>query len=75
MCRGGHTAVMFFPSLILLLILMGYQAICFWYQVELYINNMQISGTVWTLLHIIGKDPWHGKTIAQFSVARALVLY
>ena len=55
MCRGGHSALIFFPSPILLPILMGYQAICFWYQTELYINNMQISGTVWTLLHILSE--------------------
>ena len=74
-CRDGHTAPIFFQSPILLLILMGYQAICFRYQTELYIHNvkiLEISETVWTLLHIIGKDLGRGKSLGQFSVARAL---
>ena len=41
-CRGGHTAPIYFPSKILLPILMGYQAICYQYWTELYINNIQI---------------------------------
>ena len=67
-----HTDLIFFPSLILLLIWMGYRAICLGYWTELYINTMEISEAVWTVLHFIRLERNSKSETIKFSVATRL---